>query len=42
MKRLNVDVIGMSEIKWKGEGGFWSDSDRDILLSRQTATQEME
>jgi hypothetical protein len=25
-KRLNIDILGMSEIKWKEEGNIWSDN----------------
>ena len=28
MKQLNIDILGMSEIKLKDEGGFWSDNYR--------------
>jgi len=28
MKRSNIDILGMSKIKWKDKGGFWSDNYR--------------
>jgi exonuclease III len=30
MKRLNTDILGMSDIKWKDEGNFWSENYRVI------------
>jgi exonuclease III len=29
-KRQNIDILGMSETKWKEEGDFWSDDHRLI------------
>jgi hypothetical protein len=33
MKRLNIGVLGMREIKWKDERDFWSDNYR-VIYSR--------
>lgn len=37
MMRLNVNVLGMSEIKWKNEGDFWS-GDHRIIFSGDNAS----
>ncbi|CAB3252807.1 unnamed protein product [Arctia plantaginis] len=25
MKRLNIDILGMSEVLWEGSGDYWSE-----------------
>jgi hypothetical protein len=31
MKRLNINILGINDIKWK-DGDFWSDNYRVIYL----------
>jgi hypothetical protein len=33
IQRLNTDILGMSEIKWKDEGDFWRDNYRVFFYS---------
>ncbi|XP_039290975.1 craniofacial development protein 2-like [Nilaparvata lugens] len=42
MKRLNVNVLGMSEIKWKDEGDFWSGDYRIIFSGDKRSTTGVE
>ena len=41
MARVNVDILGISELKWTGMGEFNSD-DRHIYCCGQEALREME
>ena len=41
MARVNVDVLGISELKWTGMGEFNSD-DHYIYYCRQDPSEEME
>ena len=41
MARVNVDILGISELKWTGMGEFNSD-DHCIYYCRQDPTEEME
>jgi hypothetical protein len=35
---LNIDIIGMGEIKWKNEGEFWSDNYKIIYSGDKNST----
>ena len=41
MARVNVDILGISELKWTGMGEFNSD-DHYIYYRRQESSEEME
>ena len=41
MARVNVDILGISELKWTGMGEFNSD-DHYIYYCRQESPEEME
>ena len=41
MARVNVDILGISELKWTGMGEFHSD-DHYIYYRRQESSEEME
>ena len=41
MARLNVDILGISALKWTGMGEFNSD-DHYIYYCRQESSEEME
>ena len=41
MARVNIDILGISEIKWTGMGEFSSD-DHYIYYSRQESLRESE
>jgi hypothetical protein len=39
MKRLTTDILGMSEIKWKGKGDFWSDNYRGFYSGEKNTNK---
>ena len=41
MARVNIDILGISELKWTGMGEFNSD-DHYIYYCRQDPSEEME
>ena len=41
MARVNVDILGISELKWTGMGEFNSDDDISITVGRNPS-EEME
>ena len=41
MARVNVNILGVSELKWTGMGEFYSD-DHYIYNCEQEASEEME
>ena len=41
MKRLNIDILGISELKWTGMGEFNSD-DHQVYTVGKKLTEEME
>ena len=41
MERVNVDILGISELKWTGMGGFNSD-DHHIYYCDKNPLEEME
>ena len=41
MTRVNINILGISELKWMGTGEFNSD-DHYIYYCRQDFTEEME
>lgn len=34
MKRLGIDILGLSEITWEERGGFWKDDYRIIYTGK--------
>jgi len=42
MKRINRDILGMSESKWKDEGDFWSENYGVFIQETKTAIRELE
>ena len=41
MARMNIDILGISELKWTGKGEFNSD-DHDIYYCGQDPLEEMQ
>ena len=41
MARVNIDILGISELKWPGMGEFNSDDDISITVGRNPS-EEME
>ena len=41
MERVNIDILGISELRWTGMGEFNSD-DHYIYYGRQESLEEME
>lgn len=40
MKRLDIDILEVSEVRWSGNGDFWSIDYRVIYFSGETSGRE--